>query len=335
MALISVIIPAYNAEAWIGDSLGSLLEQTHRDWEAIVVDDGSKDATAEIARKFADPRIKVIQQENAGQSAAANVGVNQAQGEYIKFLDADDGLNSTHLAAQVNALAGTTSHLADCRWCYFVNDVTSTSVRDESTNRDVDDPLAWLVESLSQNEGLMAGWKWLIPRAIIEKAGGWNESLSLNNDFEFSIRLLLHSDGTRFAKDAVYAYRKTLTPTLSGSRGRKAMDSAFLTTKLGCDLLLQRENSDRIRRICADRYQMWLYQFFPEYPDLATQCELAVNELGGSERTIQGGRALQMLLPILGWKNVRRLQTMAYRYGWSSILKRKEADRVSQIESAS
>lgn len=333
MSLVSVIIPAYNAAPWLGAALQSLCAQTHADWEAIVVDDGSKDATADVAQSIGDARIKLIRQANAGQSAAANQGLKQARGNYIKFLDADDALNSTHLAAQLCALAGSADMLADCRWGYFVEDQNSPQVRVESTNRDFDDPLSWLVESLTMNEGLMAGWKWLIPRPIIDRAGGWDERLSLNNDFEFSIRLLLHSKGLRFAEGAIYAYRKAATPSLSGSRGRKAMDSAYLTTKLGCDLLLARENSDRIRRICADRYQMWLYQFFPDYPDLARKAESAVAELGGSDRSMQGGRALQTLLPVLGWKNVRRLQAMAYRYGWSAMLKRKERERVRKIES--
>lgn len=330
--MISVIIPAYNAEAWLGESLQSLIAQTYKDWEAIVVDDGSKDNTAEVAKQLADQRIRIVRQENAGQSAAANRGILEAQGDYIKFLDADDALNPTHLKAQLEALADTTEYLADCGWGYFVEDESQASAQEESTNRDFDSPLEWLVESLTQNEGMMAGWKWLIPHRIIDQAGGWDSRLSLNNDYEFSIRLLLHARGTRFAQDAVYAYRKTTSPTLSGSRGRKAMDSAYLTTKLGCDLLLEQENSSRIRSICADRYQMWLYHFFPEYPDLARKTENAVKELGGSNLKIQGGRALNALLPIMGWKNVRRLQTIAYRSGWATVLKRKERERVSRIE---
>ncbi|WP_309381103.1 glycosyltransferase family 2 protein [Cerasicoccus frondis] len=332
MALISIITPAYNAEAWIEASLESAIAQTHQDLEIIVIDDGSSDNTADVVTAIKDSRIRLIRQENGGQSAAANRGISEAKGDYVKFLDADDALSPNHLESQLAAIHGSKELLADCAWGYFVEDWQSATTRAESTNRDFQDPVEWFVESLTQNEGMMGGWKWLIPQEIISRAGGWNPKLSLNNDFDFSIRLLLASKGTRWAENALYAYRKTTTPSLSGSRSRKAMDSAFLTTKLGCDQLLARENSERIRQICADRYQMWLYHFFPEYPDLSQQTEKAVQELGGSKLALQGGRALNLLLPVLGWKNVRRLQTCAYRYGWSSMLKRKENKRVERIE---
>src|SRR5579862_8348566 len=89
---ISVIIPAYNAEQTIGESLESLLAQTCPHWEAIVVDDGSTDSTGEIARQFAarDSRIRMIQQANGGESAARNTGISRATYEWLLFLDADD-----------------------------------------------------------------------------------------------------------------------------------------------------------------------------------------------------------------------------------------------------
>lgn len=332
MPLVSIIVPAYNAEAWIGEALRSVIAQTHGDWQCIVVDDGSKDGTAAAVEALPDDRIALISQANAGQSAAANRGLEEARGDYIKFLDADDSLNAEHLAAQLQALDGRQDAVADCAWGYFVADPETVTPRKESTNRDFDAPLEWLVASLTQNEGMMGGWKWLLPREVIERAGGWNPQLSLNNDFDFSIRQLLAARAVRWAPRAVYRYRKTLTPTLSGSKGRRAMESALLTTQLGCAALRRQEDSLRIRRICADRHQGWLYQFFPDFPDLAHAAEAAVAELGGSQRPLEGGRLLQRLLPILGWKNIRRLQTIAYRSGWAAVLKRKEKQRVECIE---
>ncbi|WP_309400642.1 glycosyltransferase family 2 protein [Cerasicoccus maritimus] len=332
MSLVSIIMPAFNAENWILPAVQSACAQTHEDLEIIVIDDGSTDETADAVSSIQDKRIRLIRQTNAGQSAAANLGLENARGEYIKFLDADDALSPNHIQSQLDALQKDNSKIADCAWGYFVEDWHNASPREESTNRDYEDPLEWLVESLSQNEGMMGGWKWLIPQAVIERAGGWNPKLGLNNDFDFSIRLLLASTGVKWAPDALYAYRKTTTTSLSGSRSRKAMESAYLTTMLGCNQLLARENSERIRRLCANRYQMWLFQFFPEYPDLAQKAEKAVTSLGGSDLSLQGGRALKLLMPTLGWKNIRRMQTFAYRNGWSSILKRKEQARVNELE---
>lgn len=89
-ALVSVIIPAYNAGAFIGDAINSVLTQSHENLELVVVDDGSTDGTAEIAEAFDDQRVRVIAQSNAGPSRARNHGLAVTTGELVAFLDADD-----------------------------------------------------------------------------------------------------------------------------------------------------------------------------------------------------------------------------------------------------
>lgn len=332
---ISIIIPAYNAEGWIAESLESAINQTCPDLEVLVVDDGSTDNTAEIVASFSDPRIRLIRQANQGQSAAINRGVTDSQGEYIRILDADDWLNPEHITAQLRVLEGYPDCVAACRWGYFVDAANCPAVREEAANRDYVDPLEWLVDSLTKDEGMMGGWKWLIPRNIWELAGGWDERLSLNNDFDFSIRLLLAARGVRFAPEAVYSYRKGVQGALSGSRGQRAMTSAFLTTESGCRHLLAREESPRIRRICADRWQRWLYAFYPEYPELAAKAESEVARLGGSSLKLEGGRMLRILRPVLGWRMVRKLQTLAYRTAWKSIVQWKANARLKRLHKAS
>ncbi|QGP78194.1 trifunctional glycosyltransferase/class I SAM-dependent methyltransferase/polysaccharide deacetylase [Sphingobium sp. CAP-1] len=96
---ISIIIPAYNDATTLGDTLRSVAAQSYRDWEVIIIDDGSRDKTASIARFMvdADPRFRLISQDNAGASAARNTGIAAASGDWIIFLDADDRLQSDHL----------------------------------------------------------------------------------------------------------------------------------------------------------------------------------------------------------------------------------------------
>lgn len=330
--LISIVIAAFNAERWISEAIRSGLLQTWPDLEVIVVDDGSTDRTAVMVRGMRDPRIKLIVQENRGQSAALNRGVAESSGGYIKFLDADDWLNPVHLEAQMHALAQTSQCVGSCRWGYFVRDPRHPAVRSEVTDRNYDDPREWLVDSLTKDEGMMGGWKWLIPRTVWDRCGGWDERLSLNNDFDFSIRLLLASGGVRFAPDAVYSYRKGISGALSGSRGPKAMMSASLTTECGCRALLAREDSPRIRRICANRWQEWLYKFYPEFPDLAMRAEAEVKRLGGSDVAIGGGRLQKLLVPLVGWKGVRRLQCASRSLGWRKVLQWKEHRRLAQLK---
>ena len=96
---LSIIIPVYNAARYLHAAIDSLLAQTRRDWEALCVDDGSTDASAAILAEYAarDSRFKVIRQQNAGQGAARNRGLELARGEFIYFLDADDELNESDI----------------------------------------------------------------------------------------------------------------------------------------------------------------------------------------------------------------------------------------------
>ncbi|HVF32741.1 MAG TPA: glycosyltransferase [Acidimicrobiales bacterium] len=87
-ALVSVMIPAYEAEAYLGEAIESVLAQEHRRLEVIVVDDGSTDGTGEVARRY--PEVRYHRQDNAGNGAARNAAVELATGDYFAFLDADD-----------------------------------------------------------------------------------------------------------------------------------------------------------------------------------------------------------------------------------------------------
>lgn len=90
--LVSIITPCYNGAKYIGETIDSVISQTYPDWEMIIVDDGSKDNSAQIVREYAekDSRITLVQQENAGSAAARNNGIRRAEGQYIALLDADD-----------------------------------------------------------------------------------------------------------------------------------------------------------------------------------------------------------------------------------------------------
>ena len=101
--LVSVVMPAYNAERHIGEALQSVLAQTYTPVEIVVVDDGSRDATAETVRRFG-PRVRFTAQTNAGAGAARNRGLAMACGRYIAFLDADDSWPPKKLARQVEIL---------------------------------------------------------------------------------------------------------------------------------------------------------------------------------------------------------------------------------------
>lgn len=118
---VSIITPCYNAVTFIEATIHSIQQQTLRDWELLVVDDGSVDNSADIIRRIAkdDSRIKLIQKENGGTASARKLGLEHAQGEYIQFLDADDLIVTDKLQCQVELMDKEGLDVSYTDWCYI------------------------------------------------------------------------------------------------------------------------------------------------------------------------------------------------------------------------
>jgi len=101
---ISIIIPAYNASAFIEETIRSIFGQTYSSWEMIIVDDGSTDNTASICEALNNPKVKLIRQKNCGVAVARNNGLLHAKGEFVIFFDADDIMTPDFLAERITAL---------------------------------------------------------------------------------------------------------------------------------------------------------------------------------------------------------------------------------------
>jgi len=323
--LISIIVPVFNAEKFVGETLNSLVLQSYPNIEIILINDGSTDNSLEIINEFCskDKRIQLFTIQNCGQAAASNFGLTKAIGHFIKFLDADDMLSPEHIEFQLKAVQKSQDHIASCEWGRFYDgNYLSAQFNPEPVWQNMDS-MDWIKASLAQKSDMMGAWLWLIPRAILNKAGYWDERLSLNNDFDFSVRLLLASKGVKFAKDAKLYYRSGLSSSLSQTFSKKAVESAFLTTQLGCNHILTSENSELTRELCANRYQTWIYRIYPQYPDLISKFKLEVNNLGGSNIEMDGGKIFIVLRNIFGWKTAKRIQTFFYKMGWVLIAKMK------------
>jgi Glycosyltransferases involved in cell wall biogenesis len=314
--LVSVIIPVYNAAEYLNESLISILNQTYTNIEVIAVNDGSSDNSLEILQNY-EGRIKLIEQSNQGQCAALNSGLKYALGDYIKFFDADDLMNPEHIELQVNRLNGRTDAIASCEWGRFYDgNPLSAKFNPESVWRDIQS-ITWLKSALSQKTDMMGGCLWLIPRNILEKAGGWDERLSLNNDFEFSTRLLLQTKDVLFTSGAKIFYRTGQGGNLANTKSEKAYQAALLSTHLGCSYLLRTENTREVRLLCANRYQEWAYRIYPLYPDLIRQIETRIDELGGSSKKMDGGKIFKLLELFCGWKIAKRIQLLFYKLGYA------------------
>jgi glycosyltransferase involved in cell wall biosynthesis len=186
---VSVIVPAYNVMPYIGDTLASVVAQTLEEWECIVVDDGSTDATRERAAAFAGPRLRVIAQANAGVSSARNTGFAASRGDTVLFLDGDDVLHPTALARLHAHLAARPQEVA----CFgAMLRITPSGVIEpghtpvERIEYDSGD----ILESVIVHRRTFAnGGQLLIRRTAVEQSGGYVPALRLNEDWEFWCRI--------------------------------------------------------------------------------------------------------------------------------------------------
>ena len=306
-ALVSVLIPAYNAEASLSSTLEAVLAQTYDRLEVVVVDDGSTDRTPEILAAHHATGVRGLRQENAGAAAARNRAAAAASGEAVLFLDADDLIVPGHVEALVDRLGDSVSHLAMSEWGRFLHRPEDAVFPDRPGYTDAD-AVDWMVRDWSDARPMTQSGMFLIPRALLDRMGGWDERLSLIDDFEFFARLMAGSSGIRFAPGARLYYRSGQAASLSGQTGRRARESQALSLRLGTDHLLAAEDSPRTRRAAAAVLQDFVYDVYPDHPDLVEAIAQRVGELGGSALPPAGPPGFHRLRGVVGWRLARRLQ---------------------------
>lgn len=314
--LVSICIPSYNEERYIIGAIKSVLSQTWSPVEVIVVDDGSTDKTRALLKECDQySNVEIIFQENQGCAAAArNRAYQESSGELIKFFDADDLLSPEFIERQVHELNGSRSHIASAEWARFYENPSEAAFEPEPVWKDMD-PVDWLVTAWSDARPMMQPALWLIPRPILEHTGTWDERLTLIDDFEFSTRVLLESEGIRFTPGAKLYYRSGLEDSLSGKQSREHVESAFLSLMTGTQHLIDQENTPRTRRAAANMLQDFIYKHYPYHSGLREKVNQRIKELGGSDLSPQGPPGFQVLRRVVGWKVARRVERFATRHG--------------------
>lgn len=306
---VSVIIPAWNAERWIGDALSSAAGQSWTDLELIVVNDGSTDSTSETVTAFADPRIRLIEQEHRGAAAARNRGLAESRGAFVQFLDADDMLSDDKIGRQISALSSAPPGcVASCAWARFT-DAPETALVDVEEVWSVTDPIEWLIKSLSGG-GMMQPGAWLTPRDIVERAGPWNETLTLHDDGEFFSRVLLGAHLNVFVDGAV-AYYRDVEQSLSRRRSRAAIESALEVCRLRESHLIAVRDDVAVRRALATQYAQFAYEFAGTAPDLASEAARAITALRAKPAMAIGGPLFRISTSLFGLSAALRLRSVA------------------------
>ena len=182
--VVSVVVPARDAGATIGETITSVLRQTVADWELIVVDDGSRDETVARVQGFDDPRVRVISSERRGLGAARNLGLDSAVGEFVAFLDADDLWASDKLESHVEALRAQPRAAFVYAWTLFIDEKSRYlfAKRPKSTQGDVS-------MALQCEYFLASGSNLFARRSVALAVGGFDEALWAAQDWDFALKL--------------------------------------------------------------------------------------------------------------------------------------------------
>ncbi len=307
--LVSILIPAYNVQEWIADTLRSALAQTWEHKEIVVVDDGSTDQTLAVARLFESDMVRVVSQPNQGAAAARNTALAHSKGDYIQWLDADDLLAPDKIARQIKALdryPGNRMLLSGpfgqfmYRW-YRAQFVPTALWNDQS-------PTEWMLRKMGENLFMQTA-AWLVSRELTEAAGTWDVRLRGNDDDgEYFCRVLLASDGVQFVPDAKVYYRVFGYDSLSyiGASNQKR-EALWLSMQLHIGYLRSLEDSPGSRAACVDYLQRNLFYFYPNRPDITKQAQQMARDLGGELGFPHLSWGYAQIRNVIGWTLTKRL----------------------------
>ena len=320
--LVSILIPAYNAEHWLSDTLESAVNQTWPNKEIIVVDDGSKDGTCSIAEQFSRRGVRLERQANQGAAAARNKAFSICSGEYIQWLDADDLLAPDKIETQMKAAQECESGrtLLSGAWARFIYRPTKARFVPSSLWSDLK-PAEWLLRKLEENLYMQTG-SWLVSRELTEAAGPWDTRLLGDDDGEYFCRVLLASSGTRFVSKAKIYYRVSGAASLSyiGSSSRK-LEAQFLSSKLHIKYLRSLSDDPRARAACLAYLQRYLPYFYPERPDIVAEANQIAAGLGGRLEVPRLSWKYAWIQKIFGWEAAKKSQ-LYYNRAKSALIAR-------------
>jgi glycosyltransferase involved in cell wall biosynthesis len=318
--LVSILIPAYNAERWLAQTLDSALAQTWSRKEIIVVNDGSKDRTEDLARSFESAGVAVYTQTNQGAAAARNKALSLCTGDYIQWLDADDLLGPNKILRQMQVVEREASRrvLFSAEWARFAYRPGSARFIPTGLWCDLT-PTEWLIRKLEQNVYMQTA-TWLVSRELTELAGPWDTRLLGDDDGEYFGRVLLACEGVRFVRGSRVYYRQSGFASLSyrGASDRQ-LEAQWLSMQMYIHNLRTCDDSSRVRAACLRYLQDWSPLFFPQRMDIFARVRDAAMHLGGAIIPPQLPWKYQWIKVMFGWPTARRAQLILPRLKWSVV----------------
>lgn len=209
MPKVSIITPTYNRAEIISSAVRSILDQTEKDWEYLVVDDGSTDDTEQVILEFNDPRIRYLKKQNAGPSSARNLGIKNANAKWIMYLDSDDLLHSNCVERMLHWLETTPNAVFGFPRAKRVKELYKNGKLVSSQDDSEDTPETFSIEDIfNRNAGFACnGFTHL--RSVAEEGIRWDEDLNRMEDWELMLQLgNQHPNGFVYVPEVLYTYKQ-------------------------------------------------------------------------------------------------------------------------------
>jgi glycosyltransferase involved in cell wall biosynthesis len=310
--LVSILIPAYNAERWIQQTLESAINQDYRNKEIILVDDGSVDRTLEVAKRFESRSVKVITQVNAGGPAARNTALAHSQGDYIQWLDHDDLLAPNKISAQLRSLEQVQNDrvLFSCPFATFYYRTEKAKLFQSPLCRDLK-PLDYFFIKFSTNTYFQSS-SWLVGRKLTDLAGPWWEVRSPDDDGEYFCRAVAVSEGIHFVPEAKCYWRVGNSGSFSWAwqKSSIALESTFKSMCRCIEHFRSLEDSERSRAACVKLLQDRLIYFYPESRNILDRMNDLARELGGTLSPPPLSWKYSLLKAALGWRTAKQCKML-------------------------
>lgn len=247
--MISIVIPIYNAEKYLRECLNSLKNQTYRDIEVLMVDDGSKDDSSRICDEFAstDNRFIAIHKENGGCSSARNLGIEKAKGEYIAFVDADDVLDWDMYEILLANLQRTES---DVSACTYVNEYSS-NFNAIKKHESIPETLVFnsntaSLDSMTGKENSIEGFVWnKVWKTDLIKGRTFRTDVAIVDDAMFTWEVISRINKSCFVNLPMYHYR-----IIQSSITRNSSIDKFFKALYGYEIMIRQ--AEKIAPVCLD-----------------------------------------------------------------------------------
>ncbi|GAB6122588.1 glycosyltransferase family 2 protein [Dysgonomonas termitidis] len=304
---VSILIPCYNSETYLQETLQSCITQQYPNIEIIIVDDGSTDKSVEIAKDWVHKfdNIQLYSQPNSGVCCARNLAFERSTGDYIVYLDSDDLISSDLISSQMELLEGANDNvIATCSWGRFYTSIDDFNIEKKSVYKDYESSIG-LIEDLL-NDGMFGLTCYLTPRSIIDKAGTWNETLTINTDGEFFIRVIANADKIKFSKHGCLFYRSNNPNSISRRKPIEAKGASLLFSyELILEYLKSRNLLTPMAKVGLKKlFQAVAYQYVI-YNHIVDRARKQVKALGNiKDKPNIGGSIFRILCYLIGFWNV-------------------------------